>query len=105
MSSRWGFGGASVEPLCYGLRPKQPVSCSKDAIAETLAPRFGDLETRDPRPRLVGALVMAAIRLALDDWVASKGSLHLPDLINRNLGSVSIEPPRSPEPARGKVKS
>jgi len=72
----------------------------EDAIATIVAPRFSVLTDGDPRPRLVGALVMAAIRLALDDWVASEGSLDLPKLIDHNLGSISIEAARSPEPGR-----
>lgn len=62
----------------------------EDAIAAMVAPRFGDLDHDDPRPRLVGALVMAAIRLALDDWVAADGSTDLPALIDANLRSTSI---------------
>ena len=64
----------------------------EDAIARIVAPRFGDLATDDPRPRLLGALVMAAIRLALDDWVAADGSTDLPSLIDHILGSVTITP-------------
>jgi hypothetical protein len=60
-------------------------------IAAVLVPRFDDLEVDDPRPRLVAALVMATIRLALDDWVASEGSGDLAALIDRRLRSVSIE--------------
>ncbi len=72
----------------------------EEAIAAALTPRFVDLEPDDPRPRLAAALVMASIRLALDDWVASAGSADLPALIHRNLASVSIEaagtsPPRN----------
>jgi AcrR family transcriptional regulator len=63
----------------------------EDAIAATVAPRFGELRRGDPRPRLVGALVMVAIRLALDDWVASGGRADLPSLIDLNLCSLSIE--------------
>lgn len=72
----------------------------EDAIAALVAPRFGDVEVGDPRPRLVAALVMAAIRLALDDWVAADGSMDLAVLIDRNLRSVSIEPTRSPASSR-----
>jgi AcrR family transcriptional regulator len=64
----------------------------EDAIATIVAPRFSDLELDDPRPRLVGALVMAVIRLALDDWVAADGATDLPALIDHNLRSVSIAP-------------
>jgi AcrR family transcriptional regulator len=62
----------------------------EQAIAEVVAPRFGDIAANDPRPRLVGALVMASIRLALDDWVAAGGQTDLAALIDRNLNSVSI---------------
>jgi hypothetical protein len=34
---------------------------------------------------------MVAIRLALDDWVASGGRADLPSLIDLNLCSLSIE--------------
>jgi hypothetical protein len=74
----------------------------EDAIAATVMPHFGDLESADVRPRLVGALVMAGIRLALDDWVACDGSTDLPALIDRNIGSISIEPAGTPaSPRRG----
>lgn len=63
----------------------------EEAIAAAVAPRFGPLETGDPRPRLVGATVMAGIRLALDDWVASAGLADLPALIDHNLGAVGID--------------
>ena len=58
-------------------------------LARTLEPRFDDLECDDPRPRLVGALVMVAIRLALDDWVASGGRGDLAAMIDRNLLALS----------------
>jgi AcrR family transcriptional regulator len=45
------------------------------AIAETIAPRLADLTVDDPRPRLIGALAMAAVRISLDDWLRDGGSL------------------------------
>jgi len=76
------------------------------AIATIVAPRFDDRRDHDTRPRLVGALVMAAIRLALDDWVAADGSTDLPALIDDNLMSVSIAPTRAPpRPRRRKEPS
>ncbi|WP_372508674.1 acyl-CoA-like ligand-binding transcription factor [Mycobacterium palustre] len=45
------------------------------ASAETIAPRLADLTVDDPRPRLIGALAMAAVRIALDDWLRDGGSL------------------------------
>jgi AcrR family transcriptional regulator len=58
-------------------------------IAELVAPRLGDLGTDDPRPRLLGALAMASIRIALDDWLAHGGSL--PTRVRRALSSVGVE--------------
>lgn len=68
----------------------------EEAIADCVGFRFGDLEPGDSRPQLVGAMVMAAVRLALDDWVASGGTLNLPALIDRNLASISITAPATP---------
>ena len=48
------------------------------AIAEAVAPRFDDLAPDDPRPRMIGALTMAAVRLACDEWVADDGASDLP---------------------------
>ena len=58
------------------------------AIAELVAPRFTDPVPDDPRPRLLGALAMAAIRIALDDWLISGGSLPL--RVRRALAAISI---------------
>ena len=37
----------------------------ENASAELVAPRFADLTTDDPRPRLIGALAMSSVRIAL----------------------------------------
>ena len=58
------------------------------AIAEAVAPRFADLADDDPRPRLVGAMTMAAARLACDTWVADDGRGDLPELIRRHLARL-----------------
>jgi AcrR family transcriptional regulator len=58
------------------------------AIAELIAPRFGDLAADDPRPRLIGALAMASVRIALDDWVRLGGSL--PRRLQSALSSMVI---------------
>ena len=47
----------------------------ESAIAELVAPRMPDLQPDDPRPRLIGAMAMASVRIALDDWLAHGGSL------------------------------
>lgn len=60
------------------------------AIAALLAPRFREAPAQDPRPRMLAALAMAAVRISLDDWVAGGGAL--PDLIGRALTAVTIEP-------------
>jgi AcrR family transcriptional regulator len=60
------------------------------AIAELLALRFEELAEHDPRPRLLAALAMTAVRISLDDWVDHGGAL--PDLIRRALDAISVEP-------------
>lgn len=58
------------------------------AIADLIAPRMPNLTPQDPRPRLIGALAMAAVRIALDDWLSHGGSL--PDRVRRGLAAVSV---------------
>ena len=58
------------------------------AIAELVAPRLGDAAPDDPRPRLIGALAMASVRIALDDWLRHGGSL--PARVRAALGSLSV---------------
>jgi AcrR family transcriptional regulator len=58
------------------------------AIAELVAPRILRLAPHDPRPRLIGALAMAAVRIALDDWLSLGGSL--PDRVRQGLAAISI---------------
>jgi len=68
----------------------------EEAIAATLAPRFPDLVPGDPRPRMTGALVMSAIRLSMDEWLASGGGGDLPKIIRDALTCVALQPvPRS----------
>ena len=59
------------------------------AIADLVAPRLGHPAADDPRPRLLGALAMASMRIALDDWLAHGGSL--PARVRTALSSVGIE--------------
>ncbi|MGX9790909.1 TetR family transcriptional regulator [Mycobacterium sp. MMS18-G62] len=59
------------------------------AIADLVAPRLGNHGPEDPRPRLIGALAMAAIRIALDDWLAHGGSL--PERVRTAVSSVRVE--------------
>ena len=60
------------------------------AIAETIAPRLPDLTVDDPRPRMIGALAMAAFRISLDDWLRDGGSL--PDRISRAVTCMTLSP-------------
>lgn len=60
----------------------------ESAIAELIAPRIPDLAPQDPRPRLLGALAMATIRIALDDWLARGGSL--PERVCQGLSAIAI---------------
>lgn len=57
-------------------------------IAELVAPRLPDCVPGDPRPRLIGALAMASIRIALDDWLTDGGSL--PQRVRTALSSISV---------------
>ncbi|BCP18146.1 TetR family transcriptional regulator [Mycobacterium paraintracellulare] len=59
------------------------------AIAELVAPRLPGLAAHDPRPRLIGALAMAVVRIALDDWLSHGGSL--PDRVSQGLAAVSVD--------------
>lgn len=60
------------------------------AIAEAVEPRFADLADDDPRPRMIGALTMAAARLACDVWVADGGHGDLPALTQKYLAAVHL---------------
>lgn len=60
------------------------------AIAEAVAPRFDDLQPGDPRPRMLGAMTMAAARLACDVWVDGGGRGDLPELIQQHLGAIDL---------------
>lgn len=63
------------------------------AIAEAVAPRFADLRAGDPRPRMLGALTMAATRLALNAWVADGARGDLPALVQQHLAAVDVTAP------------
>lgn len=58
------------------------------AIANLVAPRLDDLEPDDARPRLIGALAMASVRIALDDWLQHGGSL--PQRIQDAMGVLTV---------------
>ena len=58
-------------------------------IADLVAPRIGGLSADDPRPRLIGAMAMASVRIALDDWLVYGGSL--PARVRSALLSLRVE--------------
>ncbi len=60
----------------------------EEAIAALIAPRIPRLGPQDPRPRLIGALAMATVRIALDDWLGHGGSL--PDRVRQGLAVITI---------------
>ncbi len=60
------------------------------SIAELIAPRFDDLTADDPRPRMLAAMNMAAIRLARDEWLDTDGRGDLPALVQKYLGAVTV---------------
>ena len=63
------------------------------AIADAIAPRFDDLVPNDPRPRMIGAMNMAAIRLARDEWIAADGHADLLGLVQKYLGAIEVPSP------------
>lgn len=62
----------------------------EQAIAEAVKDRFADLVPDDPRPRLIGALTMSAVRITLDTWLDSGGTKDLPALLQDALGRVVV---------------
>ncbi|MDT5175186.1 MAG: hypothetical protein QOG37_2437 [Mycobacterium sp.] len=60
----------------------------ESAIADLIAPRMAALEPQDPRPRLLGALAMATVRIALDDWLIHGGSL--PSRVHQGLAAIAV---------------
>ena len=95
-----GFGGisAQVHELATMTRSSPVLGAwtlqiyvnYESAIADLVTPRFTDLKPDDPRPRLIGALAMLSVRIALDDWLRHGGSL--PHRVRAALAAVSVEP-------------
>lgn len=63
----------------------------EEAIAATTASRFEDLRPGDPRPRMLGALTMAAVRLSTERWLASQAEEDLPRLVREALSCISVQ--------------
>jgi AcrR family transcriptional regulator len=61
----------------------------ESAIADLVAPRLPDLRPDDPRPRLIGAMAMASVRIALDDWLRDGGSL--PQRVHTALSAMAVQ--------------
>ena len=59
------------------------------AIVELVAPRLDNLRADDPRPRLIGAVAMASVRIALDDWLRHGGSL--PERVRTAMAAFSVQ--------------
>jgi AcrR family transcriptional regulator len=57
-------------------------------VASVLAERLGTDDPHDPRPRMVAALAMAAMRLGLDTWVAQDGRADLAVLFQDAVAAV-----------------
>jgi AcrR family transcriptional regulator len=60
------------------------------AIADAVRHRFTDLVPDDPRPRLVGALTMSAVRISLDTWLESGATKDLAALLQDALRSMAL---------------
>jgi len=77
----------------------------EQAIGAALSPRFTDLQPDDPRPRMLGALVMAAIRLAMDQWLAGDAEGDLAQLTRDALTCIAVVPPtKQPRPEEPAVE-
>ncbi|RNL78301.1 TetR family transcriptional regulator [Nocardioides marmorisolisilvae] len=63
------------------------------AIADAVAPRFADLRDGDPRPRMLGAMTMAAARLAWGEWLDDGGTGDLPALTQKYLATLDLRLP------------
>lgn len=59
------------------------------AIAELIAARLRSTTPQDPRPRLIGALAIAAVRIGLEDWLGHGGSLRA--RVSAALAKVDID--------------
>ena len=66
------------------------------AIADHVAARLPDLTPGDPRPLMIGALTMAAVRLSTDQWLAEDAKTDLAALVRNFLTCLSFV---SPAPA------
>jgi AcrR family transcriptional regulator len=75
---------SSAEPRLSCPAPQRP----RSSPASSAEPRLS-CPAQDPRPRLIGALAMASLRIALDDWLMHGGSL--PDRVQSALSSLHVQ--------------
>lgn len=59
-------------------------------VADVLADRMATTDPQDPRPRLAGALAMAAIRVGIDQWVAGDDDEDPSELFQRVVSFVQL---------------
>jgi AcrR family transcriptional regulator len=61
----------------------------ENGMTEELAESLGVDPDRDPRPRLIAAVALAAFSTAITRWVASGGRENLPVLVDQSLEAVA----------------
>jgi AcrR family transcriptional regulator len=62
----------------------------EELVADVIADRLASTDPLDPRPRLAGAIAMAAIRVGLDQWLAGDGEEDLAVLFERLVSGVQL---------------
>jgi AcrR family transcriptional regulator len=62
----------------------------EELVADVVADRLASTDPLDPRPRLAGAIAMAAIRVGLDQWLAGDGEEDLAVLFERLVSGVQL---------------
>ena len=59
------------------------------ALAESLARRMGVVVTVDPRPEIIAAAAMTALRHSIRRWAKSGGRAELPSLVAESLDALT----------------
>jgi hypothetical protein len=57
-------------------------------LAESLARRMGVVVATDPRPEIIAAAAMAALRHSIRSWAKSGGRRELPGLVAEALDAL-----------------
>lgn len=68
----------------------------ENGVTEELAARLGVDPERDPRPRLIASVALAAFSTAVSRWVDSGGREDLKALLNQSLDAVGTGLDRTP---------